>query len=104
MKTAIATVVLTLVAGNAFAVSRYNAMDMACVAVRASIEHEGAVIMRYPSRSGGQLFGRYVRDKLFCPASMQPKYQYIPTADIRDCPVLACEYFDRETVFFMLTR
>jgi hypothetical protein len=104
MKTLLLAIALTLVAGEAPAISRYNSTGMSCAEVRARIEQSGAVIMRYRSRGGDPLFGRYVPDKLFCPASMQPKYKYIPTADLSQCPVLECDYFDRETMFFMLTR
>ncbi|WP_442582741.1 hypothetical protein ACSBOB_12670 [Mesorhizobium sp. ASY16-5R] len=104
MKRVVLAVALTLVAGEAFAISSYNSMDLSCAAVHARIGQEGAVIMRYGSHGGDRLFGRYVTDKLFCPTSTQPKYQYIPTADVSRCPVMECEYFDRETVFLKQMR
>ncbi|WP_442582742.1 hypothetical protein ACSBOB_12675 [Mesorhizobium sp. ASY16-5R] len=104
MKTVLLAVALTLVTGEAFAISRYNSMSMSCGEVQARIDREGAAIMRYRSRSGAPLYGRYVSDIRFCPSSMRPEYRYIPSADTSQCQVLECQYFDLDDDPFLFGR
>ncbi|MDQ6436462.1 hypothetical protein RB623_20630 [Mesorhizobium sp. LHD-90] len=104
MKTVLVAAALTLAAGDAFAISRYNSMGMSCAEAQARIDREGAVIMRYRSRSGVPLYGRYVSDGRFCEASTRPEFRSIPTADTRYCDVLECEYYDLDDDVFILGR
>jgi hypothetical protein len=102
MKTVLLAVALTLITGEALAISRYNSMGMSCDEVQARIDSEGAVIMRYRSRSGAPLYGRYVSDGRFCPTSTRPEYRSIPSADTSQCEVLECHYYDLDDdpIFF----
>ncbi|MFI0845376.1 hypothetical protein [Mesorhizobium sp. IMUNJ 23232] len=104
MKTVLLGLALAMVAGDAYAISRYNSMGMSCGQVQAHIENEGAVLMRYRSRSGAPLYGRYVADIRFCPSSTRPEWRYIPAADTGQCPVLECEYFDLDDDPFLFGR
>lgn len=104
MKTVLLAVALTLVTGEALAISRYNSMGMSCDEVQARIDREGAVIMRYRSRSGAPLYGRYVSDIRFCPSSTRPEFRYIPSADVGQCPVLECQYYDLDDDLFIFGR
>jgi hypothetical protein len=103
MRTLLLALGLTLLAGDAYAISRYNSSGMSCDQVRATIWRDGAAIVRYRSaRTGAQLFGRYVRDDYFCATSMRAEIVYITAADTPSCLVWECKYFDIDDDIFLL--
>lgn len=92
---------LTLVAGPASAISRYNSMSLSCGQVHAIIRGEGAAIMRYPSRfnPGNILYDRYVAGSRFCVAGKLANLTTIPTADRANCPVYECRDIEYDQPF-----
>jgi hypothetical protein len=89
MKRAVLILYLLLVSNEAQAISRYNSTNMSCDEVRATIAGDGEAIMHYRSRRDPslQLYGRYVRNRLFCKHDEIAERKYIPAADTRSCPV-----------------
>ncbi len=105
MKTLLLAFGLALVAGDAYAISRYNSTSMGCAEVQETILRDGAAIMRWRSaRNGMQLYGRYVADGRFCESSTLPEWQSIPAADTRNCPVLECRYYDLDDELLLFGR
>jgi hypothetical protein len=87
---------LSLVATQAGAITRYNSTGMTCDRIHATIVRDGAAIMRWNSKQVANLplYGRYVRDGLFCSAGEVAETSYIPASDTRSCPVLECKKFE----------
>ena len=81
-----------LLAGEAFAIERYQTTSMSCARVQAALNSQGQAILRYPARDNPSLvlFDRYVRDRTFCSASQRADLQSVPAADTRNCPVRKC--------------
>ncbi|PSJ60522.1 hypothetical protein [Kumtagia ephedrae] len=105
MKSVLLALGLALVAGEAYAISRYNSAGMSCAEVKAVIQRDGAAIVRYRSaRTGAQLYGRYVRDSRFCATSELPQIVYITSADSRQCLVRECRYYDPDDEFLLFGR
>lgn len=75
----------------ASAISRYNSTTMTCDAVHERIAREGAVIFRYPGRTGVTLYDRYVSGDRHCAGGEYAKSDSIPTKDTRSCPIRKCE-------------
>lgn len=75
------------------AISRYNSTGMSCAEVQGRIQSDGAAIMRYRSTFNPSLplYGRYVRNRLFCQLDEQTATVFIPSADRKSCPVYECE-------------
>ena len=44
----------------------YTISNMSCSKVQATVQSNGSVILRWRSRSGMPLYGRYVSDRRFC--------------------------------------
>lgn len=86
------SVALVIAVSPAMAISRYNSESMSCQAAQDTVQREGAVILRYPSRQvpGLELFDRYVANTAYCDPDRYAKQEYIPTSDTRHCIVLAC--------------
>jgi hypothetical protein len=108
MKRALIILCLLPVSIEAQAISRYSSTSMSCNAVRATIARDGEAIMRFRSRRDPslQLYGRYVRNRLFCKHDEIAERKYIPAADTRSCPVRECIQVDRDDDFpiFRLDR
>ncbi|HEX8045524.1 hypothetical protein [Rhizobium sp.] len=63
MKAIAAALILSTVAsvGSAQAISRYDSLGQGCASVQQIVSREGAVLLRYPSKSGNViLYDRYV--------------------------------------------
>jgi hypothetical protein len=90
----LATMVLTSL--PAHAISRYNSTSMSCEEVKATIRQDGAAIMRYRSTFNPslELYGRYVRNDLFCQHEERAETVFIPSADRKSCPVYECKTID----------
>ena len=78
-------------AGDAAAVAKYTSTSGTCAQIQASLENDGAAIIRYRSeRTGLPLSDRFVRDRSFCGYNQTAEQTYIPSADTRSCPVNRC--------------
>lgn len=79
-------------AGEAQAISRYNALSMSCAAANAAARAEGAVILRYPSQKvrGMTLYERAVRSSAECGNYEYAETRFVTTSDAARCPILAC--------------
>jgi hypothetical protein len=91
--TAVVTVTTMWLAVNtqAHAISRYNSTGMTCAAVQTAIDREGAVVLRYPGRTGVTLYDRYVASDRLCFSGEFAKSSTVPTRDTPRCPVQHCE-------------
>ena len=76
---------MLLVSLPANAISRYNSTGMSCDEVKGTIRQDGEAIMRYRSARNPslQLYGRYVRNDLFCRQSERAETVFIPSAGSR---------------------
>ena len=92
MKKYLVAAAISLVASNAFAVSRYEITNVTCETVQALIRAEGAVILVY--RSSGVLslpiYDRYVLSQQYCMGGEVARGAGVPTVDQKDCPVRKC--------------
>ncbi|MBX3576588.1 MAG: hypothetical protein KF723_05225 [Rhizobiaceae bacterium] len=99
MKALLAAAALAAVlATPAAAISRYNVDSMSCSQAQQTVRSDGAAILRYSSKRtpGLTLYGRYVRNDLFCSGHEIAERVWIPTADRKSCPVLECKPADDE--------
>ncbi|MEW9805406.1 hypothetical protein ABUE31_05345 [Mesorhizobium sp. ZMM04-5] len=89
---------LLLAAGDAQAISRYMSTTLTCSKVKAILGREGAAILQHRSpRTGVVLYDRYVKSRAFCPSNQTTDRTYVPTSDLKSCPVYRCkeiEFFD----------
>lgn len=99
-------IALSVIAGNAEAISRYTSTSMSCAEVKNTIDGDGAAIMRYQSRrgSGARLYGRFVRNGDFCSSGQRAEVSYIPSADRAQCPVYECKYYSPDDDFEIFQR
>lgn len=83
---------LALLSTEADAISRYNSKSMSCAAIKAKIQAEGAVILRWPSTQnpGNTLFGRFVANKNYCSFGELLVRTTVPSADRKSCAVYKC--------------
>ncbi|RFC67626.1 hypothetical protein DY251_11180 [Mesorhizobium denitrificans] len=104
MKLLIATTLMVLTIGQANAISRYQTMRMSCAQVQATVNREGAVILRWQSRNtpGLPLYGRYVSDRRFCKLGEVTSFESVPTADNPSCTVKQCVQPDYDNMRFWL--
>ena len=105
-KTVLFALCLSMVAAEAHAISRYNSTSMSCGEVKAIVRGEGEAIMRWQSTNiqGLPRYGRFVRNDRFCGAGERAETSYIPTADVRSCPVLECKPFSPDEEFLFRRR
>jgi hypothetical protein len=94
MKAVLIALSLMLVSFEAHAVSRYNSTSMSCANVKATVQRQGAVILRWRGASGVPRYGRFVADGRFCSASERAEFSYVPSADRKSCAVRECKYWD----------
>jgi hypothetical protein len=65
--------------------------DMRCSAVQAAVQAEGSVILRWRSKSGMPLYGRYVSDRRFCHPGEIVSFASVPAGG-RMCSVKKCVF------------
>ena len=94
MKAVLMALGLVLLSAEAHAISRYNSTSMTCNEIKATIRDEGAVILRWRSKSGIQRYNRFVYHGGFCSAGERAEITYVPSSDRASCPVRACRYWD----------
>lgn len=67
----------------------YTISNMSCANVQAAVNGNGSVILRWRSRSGASLYGRYVSDRRFCWSGEIITFSSVPAAD-KSCNVKKC--------------
>jgi hypothetical protein len=82
--------ILAFPAGDALAISRYNSGSMTCSAIQSTLDKERAVIFRYSSRTGAQLYDRYVSNGALCGTGTEARRSVIPSRD-GGCAVISCQ-------------
>jgi hypothetical protein len=80
---------LLLATSAASADPAYTISNMSCVNVQATVTTNGSVILRWRSRSGMPLYGRYVSDRRFCKSGEIITFASVPASD-RSCNVKKC--------------
>ena len=80
---------LLFVAFAAAADPSVTVTGMNCSAVQAAVNSNGSVILRWRSRSGASLYGRYVSDRRFCKSGEIITFGSVPAAD-KSCTVKKC--------------
>lgn len=92
MKPVLIAAVISLVASNAQAVSRYEVTNVTCATVQALIRTEGSVILVYRSQGilGLPIYDRYVLGQQNCNTGEVVRGAGVPTADMKYCPVKKC--------------
>ena len=63
---------MLLAASAAFGEPAYSIANMSCASVQAAVQANGSVVLRWRSRSGMLLYGRYVSDRSGSPVRWQP--------------------------------
>jgi hypothetical protein len=91
MKAASIAFCLTLLAGEAHAVSRYTTANMNCASIQAALQREGAAILHWSSsrNPGLPLYGRFVANRRYCQMAERAEIAHVPAAD-GSCPVRRC--------------
>lgn len=69
----------------------YTITNMGCSEVQAAIRDQGSVLLRWRSRNGMPLYGRYVSDRRFCRSGEIISFASVPAGD-RMCSVRKCVY------------
>ena len=92
MKKYLVAAAISLVASNAFAVSRYEITNVTCETVQALIKAEGSVILVYRSTGilGLPIYDRYVLSQQYCMGGEVARGAGVPTVDQKYCPVRKC--------------
>jgi hypothetical protein len=67
----------------------YTISNMSCANVQAAVQGNGSVILRWRSRSGMPLYGRYVSDRRFCKSGEIITFASVPAVD-KSCNVKKC--------------
>lgn len=73
----------------AMAEPAYTITNMSCSKVQAAVQTNGSVILRWQSKSGMPLYGRYVSDRRFCWSGEIITFSSVPAAD-KSCNVKKC--------------
>ena len=101
MKVLLTALGIALIASQAHAISRYQSTGMSCDEVRSVISEEGAVILRWQSKTVANLprFDRFVSDSRFCSSNEITAFASVPTSDSRACTVKKCEPYEPDDDF-----
>jgi hypothetical protein len=91
MRTLLLAGAVLLAAFPAAADPEYTISNMRCTAVQSAVNSRGSVILRWRSRSGMPLYGRYVSDRRFCRSGEIISFASVPAAD-KSCNVKKCVY------------
>lgn len=92
---------ISLFCADAMAISRHDPTAMSCDRVQATVAAEGATILRYRSATtpGLPLYDRYVADERYCELGEMKARAYVPSADLKACPVFRCKKVEYEHRF-----
>jgi hypothetical protein len=101
MKMLLIALAAVTLAGPAHAISRYNSESMTCASVQATLEREGAAILRYRSARNPNLtlYDRYVSNGRFCSGGETAVNAWVPTRDRTECFVRVCKSLDFDDRF-----
>lgn len=69
----------------------YTITNMSCSQVQQAVNSNGSVLLRWQSRSGMPLYGRFVTDRRFCKSGEILTPASVPAAD-KSCNVKKCMY------------
>lgn len=107
LTTTAAAVAVTMLAGSAEAISRYNSPSLSCARIHDIIASERAAIFRFPSTHVQKLtlYDRYVSDSAYCDTQEVIERVTIPSSN-GACPVLHCvpRTDDCDDIFSVLCR
>jgi hypothetical protein len=85
-----ATICLSVLASNSFAISRYQTENKTCNQLHVILQRERAAILQWRSeRTGMPLYERIVRNMAYCPAGQITDTSSVPAAD-GSCPLPKC--------------
>lgn len=98
------TLGLIFVPVGASAISRYNPITMRCSAIRAVVEAEGAVILKWRPPDNILRFDRYVAGNQYCDTEERIKATTVPSADQAECQVYVCRRYEPLDFFFLFGR
>ena len=76
---------------SAAAAQEYTITNMTCSEVQAAVRSNGSVLLRWRSKSGVPLYGRFVTDRRFCRSGEIITISSVPAAD-KSCNVKKCMY------------
>ena len=80
----------SMLAGESFAISRYDISNKSCNELRAIVGRDGAAILRWRSqRTGIPLYERFVRNMAYCPPGQITDTSSVPAAD-GNCSLPKC--------------
>lgn len=80
---------MLLPATAAMADPTYVISSMSCSKVQAAVQSSGSAILRWQSKNGNPLYGRYVSDRRFCKSGEIITIASVPAAD-KSCNVKKC--------------
>lgn len=86
---AICVVVFLASSIDAAAISRYNTTSLSCSSIKSKIRSQGAVILRWTSKSGNPNYNRFVRNASFCNPGQTTTSKTVPSAS-GNCRVPYC--------------
>ncbi|CAN7551869.1 hypothetical protein LJR030_000854 [Rhizobium sp. LjRoot30] len=91
-RTVVIAVMAFTMSEQAHAISRYNSMSMSCAEAQATVQREGAAILRYPSKrvAGLTLYDRAVRNRAQCGNYEVADIKSLPTSDNPKCMIRVC--------------
>jgi hypothetical protein len=95
MKRLLLTVPMVFLAFGAQADPVVVISNMKCAAVQSAVQSNGSVVLRWRSKSGMPLYGRYVSDRRFCRPGEIINFASVPAAD-KSCNVKKCVYKFRD--------
>ena len=106
MRTAILALSLALLPVQALAIERYTSTAMSCAEIKAAVGDDGAAILQYRSTRDPSLplYGRYVRNRLFCQHNEVTETVFVPAADTRQCAVSQCRQVEGHDRFRRIIR
>jgi hypothetical protein len=94
MKAVSIALFLTLLAGEAHAISKYTTTSMSCAAIQAAVMSEGAVILQWRSPRNLPLYGRYVAARRYCQPEQVAETAFVPSRGGTSCLVRKCVTID----------
>jgi len=89
VKKLVMAIAMLLPATAAMADPTYVISNMSCAKVQAAVQSSGSAILRWQSKRGNPLYGRYVSDRRFCKSGEIITIGSVPAAD-KSCNVKKC--------------
>lgn len=89
MRTLLQVALLLLCVFPAAAEPVYSIARMGCSEIQATLQQSGSAVLRWRSKGGVPLYGRYVSDRRFCWPGEVVNFATVPASD-RSCTVKKC--------------